>query len=203
MAIKLFGRRLLVKYVPPQKKVGRIYLPDITEKHDTHRMGTVEVVSADCKFVKLGDTVVFQVNDVMSWAQIYKQLANGEPMLHLLETEVLARVHGDTITPETFEILGDYVLVTAKVIRPDTNIILPSNAAITPDMLHYTLEQIGQTVDLPIKVGQEIIINHGRVSRMYLVRKRIAGGDENTEFGYTAKEWVHGVIEADESATAQ
>jgi hypothetical protein len=86
--------------------------------------------------------------------------------------------------------------VTAKVMRPASNIVLPANANITPDMLHYTLEQKGQTVDLPINAGQEIIINHGRVSHLYMVRKRIAGGDENTEFGYTSKEWIHGVIES-------
>lgn len=195
MNIHLFGNRVLVEYVPPIKKRGRIILPDIAEKHDTHRMGIVKVVGDECKLVKVGDTVCFQVNDVMTWAQVYKQLADGDPLIHLLETELIGRIHGDTISLETFEVLGDFILVRPEVRRPESSIVIPDQATLTPDMLHYILEQKGQTVDLPIEKGQEVIINHGRVSRMYVTRQRIDGGSDNVELGYTLKEWVHGAIE--------
>ena len=198
MNIRLLGNRLLVKYLPPTGKIGRIILPDVAEKHDTHRLGIVQTIGPDCKLAKVGDTVCFQVNDVMSWAQVYKQLANGEPMLHLLESELLGRVNGPAINPESFEIMGDYLLLKVEVRRPESQIIVPKDAVLTPDMLHYMVAQKGQTVDLPIKVGQEVIVNHGRVSRMYMTRTLSGGTNENLEFGYTSKEWVYGVVEAED-----
>lgn len=202
MQIKLLGNRVLVKYVPAAQKRGRIILPDVAEKHDTHRLGIVQNVGPECKLVKPGDTVCFQVNDVMSWAQIYKQLANGEPMLHLLESELIGRITGEEITLETFEVLGDYVIVRPEVRRPESAIVIPDQAALTPDMVHYILEQKGQTVDLPIVKGMEIIMNHARISRMYVTKQRIDGGTENTELGYTLKDWVYGYLEPEVDARA-
>lgn len=200
MRIRLFGNRLLVKYLPPAQRRGRIILPDVAEKHDTHRMGVVEEVGPECKIIKPGDTVCFQVNDVMSWAQVYKQLKEGEPMIHLLESELIGRIKGEVISPDTFEVLGDFVLIKPEVRRPESSLIIPDKAVLTPDMLHYIMVQKGQTVDLPIAPGQEVIINHGRVSRMYMTRALVDGTHVNVEFGYTLKEWVHGVIEDAEVA---
>jgi len=203
MQIHLLGNRVLVKYVPSTHKRGRIFLPDVSEKHDTHRMGVVQVVGVDCKLVKVGDTVCFQVNDVMSWAQVFKRLGDGEPMLHLLESELIGRVTGDEITLETFEVLGDFVIVRPVVRRPESTLVIPDQAALTPDMLHYMLEQQGSTVGLPVVKGQEIIINHGRVSRMYMTKLREDGGSDNVELGYTLKEWVHGYVENDDARLEQ
>lgn len=200
MQIKLLGNRVLVKYVPAAQKRGRIILPDVVGKHDTHRLGIVQNIGPECKQVKLGDTVCFQVNDVMSWAQIYKQLANGEPMLHLLESEIIGRITGEEITLETFEVLGDYVIVRPEVRRPASNIVIPDQVALTPDMVHYILEQKGPTVDLPIVKGMEIIMNHARINRMYVTKQRIDGSTENTELGYTLKDWVYGYLEPEVNA---
>jgi len=204
--IKLIGPRVLLSYVPPKERIGRIWLPDVAGKLDTHRLGVVQVAGADCKLVKQGQTVMFQINDVMKWAQVYKRLASDKAeMIHVLESELIGSIEGDVIGPDTFTVLGDYVLVKADIQRAESNIVIPDDATVTPDMIHYKLVSQGQTANIPAKKGQEVIINHGRISSliMQVPHERQKDTMVNLEFGYTLKDWVVGVVEDEASANEQ
>lgn len=201
--IKLIGPRVLLSFVPPKERVGRIWLPNVAGNLDTHRMGVVEVIGADCKLVKLGQTVVFQINDVMKWAQVYKRLADDKAeLIHVLESELIGTIDGPVITPETFHVLGDFVLVKAEIHRAASNIVVPDDAKVSPDMIHYRLVGQGQTAGIPAKTGQEILINHGRISSLFMQTKHERRDEMvNIEFGYTLKDWVCGVVEEDDPST--
>lgn len=204
--IKLIGARVLLSYVPPKDRVGRIWLPDTAGKVDTHRMGVVEVAGKDCKFVRPGMTVVFQINDVMKWAQVYKRLAEDKlELIHVLESELIGYIDGKEITPDTFHVLGDYVLIKAEIKRAASNIVIPQDAQVSPDMIHYRLVDQGGTAEIPAKKGQEILINHGRVSSMFMQapHERQKDTTVNLEFGYTLKDWVVGVVDEDEPSPSK
>lgn len=186
----------MLKFVPIKERVGRIYIPNAAGNVDTHRMGVIEALGNGVKgSLKVGDTVVFQINDVMKWSQIYRRIATGDDLLHLLESELIARVDGNEVRPDTIHILGDYVLFEPVVKQPDSTIILPDKAGLTPEYVRYIMLQKGSGVDLPIEKGQEVIINHGRVSALLVQYTNRHGDTENKEFGYTLKEWICGCLE--------
>lgn len=204
MSIQLFGHRVLLKYEKP-KETGRIHIPDVAGKHDLHRMGRVKVVgngkvknmvtnTMETKesLVKEGDLVMFQINDVMKWAQVYRHM--HDDLIHMPQVELLARINGDTPEIEVFEILGDYVLVVPEVRSEAKTIVLPDTIK-SPDMIHYTVVKIGSTVDLPIAVGQEVICNHGRINPIFIPVKQSDGPPIQMEYGYVHKDFVHGALE--------
>lgn len=202
--INLLGPRVLLSYVPPKERIGRIWLPNVAGNLDTHRLGVVEVRGDECKMVRVGQTVVFQINDVMKWAQVYKRLADDKAeLIHVLESELIGYIDGNDITPDSFHVLGDYVLVKAEIKRAKSNIVVPADATVTPDMIHYRLVGQGQTAGIPAKKGQEVIINHGKISSLLMQTPHEKQKDTmvNLEFGYTLKDWVVGVVdEEDESS---
>lgn len=187
---------MLLKFVPVKQRIGRIYIPDAAGSLDTHRMGVVEVLGSKVKGdLKLGDTVIFQVNDVMKWAQVYRRMQTGDDLLYVLESELIARVTGGEVRPETLDILGHYVLFEPKVKPTGSSLVLPPGVGLTPEFVRYTLEQKGPLVDLPIHQGQELIINHGRISPLLVQFQNQRGETETKEYGYTSDEWVSGCVE--------
>jgi co-chaperonin GroES (HSP10) len=208
MNLKLFGPRVLLKYEKP-KAAGRIVLPDMVGQHDLHRLGRVEVIGDGRtrdpytgqkitvpSLVKRGDLVVFQINDVMKWAQIYRHLDTD--MIHVLQSELIARINGDIVTTETLEMLGDYVLVKPQLRKSKSSILLPDTKSL--DFVYYELVQKGSTVELPIEIGEEVIINHGRINALF-VQGEINGRTQSLEFGYVFKDYIHGVVEGPESVS--
>lgn len=200
MSIRLFGPRVLLKFVPVKERIGRIFIPNAAGNIDTHRMGVIETLGEGLKgSFEVGDTVIFQVNDIMKWSQIYRRMKTGDDLLWMLEEELIGRVHGKEVKPDTLEILGNYVLIEPHVKQSSGAIILPNNAGLTPEFIKYTLVQKGQLVDLPIAKGQEIIVNHGRITPLMMQYQNRHGDTENREYGYTLKEWVCGCVNEDEA----
>ena len=198
MSIRIFGPRVLLKFVPVKEKVGRIFIPNISAQLDTHRMGVIEALGdgVEQRGLKVGDTVIFQINDVMKWAQIYRRMKTGDDLLHLLESELIGRIRGKEIRPDTLEILGNYLLFEPKFRHVSTKLILPPG--IKPEAIHYILKQKGALVDLPLRTDQEIIVNHGCVTTLMVQFQNRHGDTETHEFGYTLKQWVCGCVEPDE-----
>jgi len=208
MSIRLFGNRVLLKYEKlKETSSGGIVIPDVIGKHDLHRTGRVKFIGDGRVFnphkkqievipslVRVGDLVMFQINDVMRWAQIYRHLEDD--MLHLLQTELIARINSTEIDLAAFEILGDYVLVKPEVRQPKGKIVLPDTIQ-QAEMIHYTAIQKGSTVDLPFEVNQEIICNHGRVNPIFIPVHQPDGMIKQEEFGYIFKDFVHGVNDGD------
>jgi co-chaperonin GroES (HSP10) len=209
MSIKLFGHRVLLKHEKLESK-STIVIPDVAGKHDLNRTGRVKVIG-DGKvrnavtgqfevrpaLVKVDDMVMFQINDVMKWAQIYRH--GKDDLIWMLQQELIARINGKETTIDTFEILGDFVLVKPEIRKLGEGLVLPDSIK-SADMIHYTVKQIGSTVDLPITVGQEVICNHGRVNPIFIPEKQKDGGPIQIEYGYIFKDFVHGMVDAERAA---
>lgn len=205
MSIHLFGHRVLLKYEKPKELNSRIVIPDVAGKNDLNRMGRVAVVGdgrtvnhatgqkeQKQSLVKEGDLVMFQINDVMKWAQTFRHLKDD--FLHVLQEELIARINGDSVNLDTFEILGSYVLVKPEVRRMvgDGTIVLPDTIR-AAEMIHYTAIQKGSTVDAPFEPGQEIICNHARVNPIFIPVRQKDKSYKQEEFGYIFKDFVVGV----------
>lgn len=205
MSIRLFGPRVLLKFVPVKDRVGRIYIPDNAGKTDTHRMGVIQTLGSGVEQrLNVGDTVIFQVNDIMKWAQVYRRMRTGDDLLYVLESELIARINGEDVRPDSLEILGHYVLIRPEVKKTESMLVLPSNAGLTPEFIRYILLQKGAQVDLPILPEQEIIVNHSRITPLMMQFQNRHGDTETLEHGYTTDEWVNGCIvqDAEEIETA-
>ncbi len=214
MAIKLFGPRALLEYWKPSTQ-SRIVQPDAAGEKDVLRWGKVNVVGDgrmcfslreklagrgfSCEpvppLVQVGDRVCFEMTDIIKWTQVYKRWRDNKDMLQLLQTDLIGRLTGDTFSIQNFQILGDFVLVKPELRGTGGNILLPPSVEKSPEFVYYKVVQIGSTVELPIKIGQEIIINHGKVSPLVLLGTLADGGRVQEEYGYVIKDYVHGVVD--------
>lgn len=194
---------------------SRIIQPDISGQHDVLRWGKVSAVgdgklSASMReqlagrgfktdtipsVVKEGDRVCFELNDMIKHCQVYKRWRDKKDMIQLLQTDLIGRLHGDTVSLANFEILGDFVLVKPELRGTGSSILLPATVEKSPEFVYYKVVQIGSSVGLPINVGDEIIINHGKINVLMFNHRNEAGGHVNDEYGYVIKDYVHGVVQ--------
>jgi hypothetical protein len=212
--IKVFGHRALLEWWKPEAE-SRIIQPDISGQHDVLRWGKVSAVgdgklSASMReqlagrgfktdtipsVVKEGDRVCFELNDMIKHCQVYKRWRDKKDMIQLLQTDLIGRLHGDTVSLANFEILGDFVLVKPELRGTGSSILLPATVEKSPEFVYYKVVQIGSSVGLPINVGDEIIINHGKINVLMFNHRNEAGGHVNDEYGYVIKDYVHGVVQ--------
>jgi len=217
MSIKLFGHRVLVDWWKPEAD-GRIIQPDISGQRDVLRWGKVNVVGdgkLTCSMreqlagrgfktnsitpvVSAGDRVCFEINDMTKHTQVYKRWRDKNDMIQLLQTDLIGRLKGDTVTLDNFEILGDFVLVKPELRGTGSSIVLPASVEKSSEFVYYKVLQVGSSVDLPIKAGQEIIINHGKVNVLILSKKGLDGIWHNDEYGYVIKDYIHGVVDGED-----
>lgn len=210
--VNLFGPRCLVEHYQP-KSTSTIVIPDAAQKRDTHRMGIVRYLG-DGKvkgktepvpsLVNVGDIVMFQVNQMMIATQAL--CVDGMQCMNLLQSELIARISGDhELGVESMEMLGDYVLLKHFLReRPGSSLFLPDSVTEqrSPDFIYFRCFKLGTTTqDVPIKIGDELVVNYGRLTPMLVVRK-VNDATENQEFVYTRKEWIDGVIIPDEVEAA-
>lgn len=191
---RLFGERLLVEQV--KQKQGSIIVPQ-TAGHDMHRLGRVVAIGDGKRpgqpdkeiFLKVGDIVFFQTNAVLASNQTYEVEPN-RLLLSLLQGEIIAKVKTTALEPEitlkNFEVVGDWVLIRPYLKEASTTIIVPQTAQREQHAIYYKVEQLGHTVDLPIQIGEEVCITHGRC-QPFVVAKN--------ELGYLHKNDVHGTVE--------
>lgn len=215
--IKLFGHRALLDWWKPESGM-RIIQPDNTGQQDVLKWGKVSAVG-DGKLtwsmreqiagrgfaspekipslVSLGDRVCFELNTMIERSQVYRKWQTGMDAIQMLQTDLIGRLKADVVSLENFEILGDFVLVKPVVRNSRTSLlVLPDSAQKNTEFVYYTVVQKGSTVDLPIKVGQEIIINHGRINALFFSTvNQITGTATNDEYGYVIKDYIHGVVD--------
>jgi hypothetical protein len=212
--IKVFGHRALLEWWKPGAE-SRIIQPDISGQHDVLRWGKVSAVG-DGKLtasmreqlagrgfktdhissvVAEGDRVCFELNDMIKHTQVYKRWRDKKDMIQLLQTDLIGRLEGDTVSLANFTILGDFVLVKPELRGTGGKIILPANAEKSPEFVYYKVVQLGSSVDLPIKAGDEIIINHGKINVLVFNHRDANGGPVNDEYGYVIKDYIHGVVQ--------
>jgi len=214
MNVKLFGPRCLVEFHRPKADASRkIIIPDAAQQRDTHRMGVVRCIGDGRvkgkdepvpALVKEGDLVLFQSNDMMLATQ--KFVLDGKHYMNLLQSELLARINGDDINVDNMEMLGEYVLLK-HFIRQEagSTLFLPDSAVrqSAPDFIYFRCAKKGTTVTAEFNVGDELVVNFGRLTPLFVVRQKLDGTTENEEFCYTHQAWIDGVVEAPEGVDAQ
>lgn len=210
MNVKLFGPRCLVEFHKP-KTASKIIIPDTAQNTDSHRMGIVRVVG-DGKtkdktlppLVKEGDVVMFQINGMMEATQ--KFVLGGKHYMNLLQSELLARINGDDVSVDNIEMLGDYVLLKHFFRQPEgSTLFLPDDAMrnSAPEFIYFRCAKKGSLVGDGFKEGDELVVNFGRLTPMFIVKRKDDGTSENQEFCYTRKDWVDGVVEAENADQPQ
>ncbi len=213
MQVKLFGHRCLVEFYKP-KSTSMIFIPDMAQHHDSHRTGIVRFIGdgrtnngllrpltpqpLTPSLVKEGDVVMFQINGMMEATQ--KFVRDGKHYMNLLQSELIARINNDDVSVDNMEMLGDYVLLK-HFLRPPpgSTLFLPDAAmrASAPEFIYFRCIQKGSTVDLPFETGNELLVNFGRLTPMFIIKRNTDGTSENQEYCYTRKEWVDGVVEGE------
>lgn len=206
MNVKLFGNRCVVEFYQ-SKSASKILIPDTVKNRDTHRMGIVRFVGDGAvkgktdpvpSLVKEGDIVMFQVNHIMLSSQAF--IVDGINYMHLLQEELIARFTGDDISSKNMEILGDYVLLQHFARQqPGTTLFIPDTAAkqAAPDFIYFKCIKKGSTVDLDFNVDDELVVNFGKLTPLFVIKRKEDGTSENEEFCYTHKNFVDGVVAHD------
>jgi len=212
MNVKLFGPRCLVEFHRP-KTASKIVIPDSAQERDSHRFGIVRYIG-DGKvkgkdepvpsLVKEGDVVMFQINNIMEATQ--KFVLNGKHYMNLLQGDLIARVVGEDVCAENLEMLGDYLLLKHFMRQTGSTLLLPDSAQMrnsSPEFIYFRVVSKGSTVDLPVKENDEVVVNFGRLTPMFIIKRKDDGTSENQEFVYTRKDWIDGVVEAQNGDDAQ
>lgn len=193
----LFGTRVLLRHVP--MKQGRIFLPQIAQDNQLHKLAEVVAVGNGRwkgqqkeLIVKKGDIVFFQTNMVIAANCCYEMRVNGsttESLLNLEQTDCVARLKSTDMKLGDWEMLGEYVLVRPKLrdFESETGIVIPDTVQ-NNQFLYYHVEKFSPTCMWPLKKGQEVIIVHGRANPIMI---------GNQEFAYLRDVDVHGIVEDD------
>lgn len=179
---KLFGNRVALQLVEEEYK--GLIVP----------ASTMERIYVLSKVVALGDkvTMSLKVGDILFWQTngiIQKQCRydlNGVATFVLMVGDMIARLSDCVVTRENFEVIGDWCLVTRSMVNPKL-IVIPHEVAETNQEMavQWTLEAKGSTVDNPITVGDELVVDRSRTNPIKL-------GDKS--FYYVHKNFVLGTI---------
>ena len=211
MNVKLFGPRCLVEF-HKLNTTSKIIIPDVAQNADSHRTGIVRFVGDGrvkgkdepvSPLVKPGDVVMFQLNGIMEATQ--KFVIGGKHYMNLLQDELLARIDGDDVSLDNLTMLGDYVLLKHFLReRPGSTLFLPDEAVrqSAPEFIYFRCIKKGARVT-PFSVNDEVVVNFGRLTPMFIVKRNLDGTSENQEFCYTRQEWVDGVVEAEDAEQPQ
>lgn len=189
--IKLYGERVALMPVEEDYS-GSIQLPDGTNSTLGHELGKIKAVG-DCRvkdeqrpiFVNAGDVVLFQMNQMLAGQCLYRW-QNKHLFMVLLQSDMIARLKSTKITLEGFEILGNWILLepfATPKIEVNGAILIPDNVQNSKDRLRVI--QLGSTVDLDVKVGDEVVPAKNRCNPI-----RIDGDD----YVYIDKSSLAGVI---------
>ena len=207
MNIKMFGHRCLVEHHKLPRSKSNLMIPDVAGEKDTHRIGIVRVVGdgivrhkGETKevphVVQVGDVVMFQINQIMQATQTY--IGEGRCCMNMLQGEIIARIKGDEASFENIEMVGDYVLLKSSVKKNNNLIVIPSSVSVQKNSDFIALEcaKKGTSVEAPYQIGEELIVNFGRVTPLFIGVKNEDGTSKVEEYLYTTKEWVDGYVPA-------
>lgn len=205
MSVKLFGPRCLVEFHRMKAK-SKILIPDSAQEKDSHRFGIVRYIGdgrvkgktePKPSLVKEGDLVMFQINNIMEATQKY--VLNGKHYMNLLQDELIARVVGEDVDVDNLEMLGEYALLQHFMREQEgSNIILPNTAQMrtsAPDFIYFRCLKKGSLVDSAIQDGQEVIVNFGRLTPMFIERE-----GKTLEYVYTRNDWIDGIVTPEAAA---
>jgi hypothetical protein len=105
---------------------------------------------------------------------------------------MIARIKDAKLKLESIEILGNWVLVKPFMDEVGGIIIIPDAVKESGknDLIQrYRAIQIGEGVDIGLKVGEEVSLARSRCNPIYI---------ETTLYGFVEKSFIYGSIETDE-----
>lgn len=187
---RMFGDRVLMERV--HFKQGIIFAPQLEDsiarigRVIAHGDGTYKDGRKNVNMhVKVGDLVYFQANAQMAASSAYDRGAE-DTLINIPQGEIIAKVASDAQDLSGFTVIGDWVLLKPfQRQQADNRIVIPDTAKAGMS-LYFKVEQKGETVELPIEKGDEVIITQG-----YCHPIRIKDDD----FGFILKQGIHGVVE--------
>ena len=94
--------------------------------------------------------------------------------------------------------LGEYALlqhflreqIGSKLLLPDSAQMRTSS----PDFIYFRCIKKGSLVDKAVNVGDEVVVNFGRLTPMFITRRNDDGTSTNLEYVYTRNDWIDGVV---------
>lgn len=180
---QLFGNRVALQLVEEEYE-GLLTLPPTADR--------IHVLS---KVVALGDKVAQNINigDILFWqtnAMIQKHCRydlNGVATFIMLTGDMVARLTSLVVDRANFHIIGDFCLLRRVVVQPNATIILPDEAveANQEITVKFILEEKGDTVDAPIALGWELLVDRTRANPIKL---------GNDSYYYVHKNYILGVV---------
>jgi co-chaperonin GroES (HSP10) len=191
--LRIFGERVAITELKEEYE-GEILLPE--NRHVVHSLG--EVVSVgDGKwstgepkemFLKEGDIVFYQCSGMVLFNNMFK--VGDVPILIMHQGDIIARLTSRKVAIENFTVCGNFLLCEKTYERPSL-IIIPDNAEQATkqehSVVHYHVVQVGNTVKLPVEVGQEVTVHQGRANPLQLNGK---------EYVYVDQANINGIIAA-------
>jgi co-chaperonin GroES (HSP10) len=200
---------MVERYKP--KSESTILIPDAAQTDATHRFGKVVAVGQGTtkegkllpNLVKEDEVIFFQMNQVMEATQKYAR--EGKAYMNMLQTEVIGKLKsGDRVAVDNVEMAGDYVLLKHFVKEQEGRLLLPDslirqNAA---EFIYFRVVKMGPEVTKPFKVGDEVIVNFGRLTPIFFMDgkpaiqpNRVEAKPDTQEYAYTTQDWIDGVVE--------
>lgn len=175
MVSRFFGPRVVITPVT-EKHAGLIVMPPRAGRHN-HVLGTV-LYLGDGKTpgsdkvtksqVKVGDTVLIQTNDYMINACTFKD-HNDVLCLNVHEGDIVAKTSDLVIKLETFQVVGHWVLVKMFNAPSKSVLVLPDNAKEpTSEYTRFRLVQLGSLCSVTPAVGNEVVVDKGRITPIQL-----------------------------------
>lgn len=131
-------------------------------------------------WVKPGDVVLYQLGGPQIENSKFK--LDGKPIKIFHQGDIIAKLTAKKITRETFQIIGNWVLLEVKL--EQGLIIVPEKQAPSEDF-HFIVAQVGEGVKLPLKIGQQVYPERGRCLPVEV---------EGTTFVYTHQDFLHGAL---------
>jgi len=143
--------------------------------------------------VAVGDLVYFQTNMIMAAHQQYEY--GTEAYLSLHQTELIARLASNVVNYDNFEPLGEWVLVQPHKREQDSRIVVPDTVK-AGAFIYWTLAKKSVVSQLSVQLGQEIMVNTGRINPIFIPTLDIATAEtKHTEFSYISSENILGVVD--------
>lgn len=182
---KLFNEKVAVKQATEERE-GSIILPEnrtlkfemgevIAVGNGVYRDGTERKM-----WVKPGDVVLYQLAGPQIENSKFK--LNGNPIKIFHQGDIIAKLTSKKITKETFQIIGNWILLEVEV---DQGIIFVAKEHAPAEEFKFIVRQVGEGVELPIVPGQQVYPERGKCLPVEI---------DGTVFVYTHQDFVHGAL---------
>jgi hypothetical protein len=131
-------------------------------------------------WVKPGDIVMYQLGGPQIENSKFK--LDGTPIKIFHQGDVVARLTSPTITKDTFRIIGNWVLLEVTVRK---GIIIVAKEHAPAEEFIFTVHQIGEGVQLPLKAGQQVFPERGKCLPVDI---------DGITYVYTHQDFLHGAL---------